>query len=78
MLCRTILGAAILTALFSSSTFAQQKPDVAGDYSGTLGPIHLKLHIKAGTDGTLTGTLDSPDQGANGIPCSDFHLMAKS
>jgi D-alanyl-D-alanine-carboxypeptidase/D-alanyl-D-alanine-endopeptidase len=77
MLCRTILGAAILTALFSSSTFAQQKPDVAGDYSGTLGPIHLKLHIKAGTDGTLTGTLDSPDQGANGIPCSDFHFDGK-
>lgn len=47
---------------------------VVGDWSGTLqaGPAQLRLvlHIKAGTDGALTGTLDSIDQGANGIPIS--------
>jgi len=45
-----------------------------GDWSGTLqaGPAQLRLvlHIKAGSDGALTGTLDSIDQGANGIPIS--------
>jgi hypothetical protein len=47
---------------------------VVGDWSGTLdaGPAKLRLllHIKAAADGTLTGTLDSIDQGANGIPLS--------
>ena len=78
MLGRTILWVAMLiTTFFSFPTVAQQKPDVAGDYTGTLGPLHLKLHIKAGTDGSLSGALDSPDQGANGIPCSDFHFDGK-
>jgi len=53
---------------------AQQKPDIAGNYAGTLGPLHVKLHIARGPDGALNCTLDSPDQGASGIPCSDFHL----
>lgn len=47
---------------------------VAGEWSGTLhaGPTQLRLilHIKAAQDGTLTGTLDSIDQGANDIPIS--------
>lgn len=47
---------------------------VVGDWSGTLvaGPAQLRLllHIKAAQDGTLTGTLDSLDQGANDIPIS--------
>jgi len=47
---------------------------VVGDWFGTLnaGPAKLRLvlHIKAAKDGTLTGTLDSIDQGANDIPIS--------
>jgi len=39
-----------------------------------LGPTDLKLHIQAGASGTLSGTLDSPDQGVIGLPCSDFHV----
>jgi CubicO group peptidase (beta-lactamase class C family) len=35
--------------------------------------LHLRLHMKV-ESGALTGTLDSPDQGAMGIPCADFHL----
>src|ERR1035437_3474919 len=53
---------------------AQQKPAIAGDYAGTLGSLHLKLHLKADGAGAITGTLDSTDQGAMGIPCADFHL----
>lgn len=45
---------------------------VAGDFVGSLvvsgATLHLKLHIHAAADGTLSGTLDSPDQGAAGRP----------
>jgi CubicO group peptidase (beta-lactamase class C family) len=53
---------------------AQAQPNIAGDYLGSLGPLHVRLHLKVDTSGSITGTLDSPDQGANGIPCADFHL----
>ena len=53
---------------------ATSQAPVVGDWSGTLnaGPTQLRLllHIKAAKDGTLTGTLDSIDQGANDIPIS--------
>src|ERR1022692_1349670 len=51
---------------------AEAQSQVAGDWQGTLvtgGPqLHLALHITAAKDGSLTSTLDSIDQGANGIP----------
>ena len=49
-------------------------PVVAGDYAGVLGPLHLVLHLQLDTAGKLSGSLDSPDQGARGIPCTDFVL----
>jgi CubicO group peptidase (beta-lactamase class C family) len=52
----------------------QEKPNLAGDYRGSLGPLHLKLHIKQAADGSLSGTLDSLDQGAMGLQCADFHF----
>jgi hypothetical protein len=58
----------------ASQSAAAAQPSVVGDWSGTLeaGPAKLRLllHIKAAQDGTLTGALDSIDQGANGIPIS--------
>ena len=65
-------------ALISPLSFARQKPSIAGDYVGSLGPLHLKLHLKTGADGALSGSLDSPDQGASGIACSDFHFDGQS
>lgn len=56
----------------STSAFAQETPVIQGVFVGTLGPLHIKLHIAVAADGTLGGTLDSPDQGALGIPCADF------
>ena len=55
-----------------------QTPKIGGDYSGVLGPLHLKLHLKTGTSGAVEGTLDSVDQGAMGLPCSNFHLDEKA
>jgi serine-type D-Ala-D-Ala carboxypeptidase/endopeptidase len=52
---------------------AQQTAMLQGDFVGSLGPLHLKLHIKVAPDGSLAGTLDSLDQGALGLPCTDFH-----
>jgi hypothetical protein len=49
---------------------------VAGDYEGTQGarPFHLRLHVRLSSPTTLTGTLDSMDEGAFGIPCTEFVL----
>ncbi len=69
-----LLAPLILLAFGFMPAFAQPAPTVAGDYAGTLGPLHVKLHVKVDTAGAITGTLDSPDQGALGIPCADFHL----
>jgi len=67
----------ITLALSPLSAFSQQ-PSIAGDYAGTLGPLHIKLHINIDPAGALSGTLDSVDQGAMGIPCAEFHLDGKS
>jgi serine-type D-Ala-D-Ala carboxypeptidase/endopeptidase len=74
------LCAALLAgmALMPICALAQQKPAIAGDYAGTLGPLHVKLHLKVDAAGAITGTLDSPDQGAAGIACADFHLEGEA
>jgi hypothetical protein len=64
--------------LVAALTFAQQKPDFAGEYTGLLGPYHVKLHVISGNGGTLSGTVDSPEQGMTGVPCSDFHVNGLS
>jgi uncharacterized protein len=47
---------------------------IAGDWKGALNAngtqLHLVLHVTKKEDGTLNATLDSVDQGANGIPVS--------
>src|SRR5579863_1157148 len=73
-----LLVAPLLLAIPVLQLPAQAKPSVAGDYAGVLGPLHLKLHIRAEANGSLSGALDSPDQGAVGIPCADFKLDGQS
>lgn len=52
--------------------------DIVGNWQGTLnaGPqeLRLVLHIVKNEDGSLKGTIDSVDQGANGIPVSALTL----
>jgi D-alanyl-D-alanine-carboxypeptidase/D-alanyl-D-alanine-endopeptidase len=72
------LVAMAMLALAPSPISAQQNSAIAGDYAGTLGPLHVKLHLKVNPAGKVTGTLDSPDQGAIGIRCTDFHVDGES
>jgi uncharacterized protein len=72
---KRILIFAFLSLLLVGASPAQtQKIDIAGDWQGTLntgtGELRLVLHITKGADGALKATLDSVDQGANGIPVS--------
>ncbi|NNK49142.1 MAG: alpha/beta fold hydrolase [Gemmatimonadetes bacterium] len=50
------------------------RPDVAGTWVGTLDAagqeLSLVFHIARGVDGRLSGTMDSPDQGAYGLALS--------
>jgi CubicO group peptidase (beta-lactamase class C family) len=60
-----------MCALAALAPFAWAQQQIAGDWQGVLsGPgLHIVLHLKAASDGSLSGTMDSVDQpGANGIP----------
>ncbi len=50
--------------------------ELAGSWQGSLDTgiqkLRLVLNLAADGNGGMTGTLDSPDQGAHGIPTSDF------
>jgi uncharacterized protein len=52
--------------------------NVAGDWQGTLkaggAELRLVLHVAKNADGSLKATLDSVDQGANGIPVTSISL----
>ncbi len=79
---RNVLSCAVLSLLIflmvvtcaAPAAFAQPKATVVGNYSGILGPLHLKLHLTVSPDGAIGGTLDSPDQGAFGLACDTFKL----
>src|SRR5690606_25335511 len=65
-----------------SSPVHAQQADVTGAWLGTLkpGPIELRLvfHFERKEDGTYSATLDSPDQGARGIPVSETAVTGDS
>ncbi|MBK9171107.1 MAG: alpha/beta fold hydrolase [Bryobacterales bacterium] len=57
-----------------------QAPDPVGIWSGVLDAngnrLTLVLHISRADDGTLSAKLDSPDQGAVGLPVSGLKVSA--
>ncbi len=58
----------IISMMFSLVVFAQ---DITGDWNGVLEVQGMQLRIifhVSGEDGDYTTTMDSPDQGANGLP----------
>jgi uncharacterized protein len=62
----------LIFAALTLMTSVAQAQDILGDWQGTLSTggaeLRLVLHITNGTDGALKATLDSIDQGSNGIP----------
>jgi uncharacterized protein len=66
----------LLAALCLFLGAASQAQSIVGDWQGTLhaGPqdLRLILHITQSDDGALHATMDSVDQGANGIPVSSI------
>jgi serine-type D-Ala-D-Ala carboxypeptidase/endopeptidase len=66
-----------LSVLVCLAAAVAQTPKLGGDYSGMLGPLHLKLHLKVGAGGAVDGTLDSVDQGALGLACVNVHVEKK-
>ena len=66
-----ILGACVPVLGFTAALLAQS-PGLEGLWQGSLDvgamKLRLALHVSKAADGKLTGTMDSIDQGANGIP----------
>ena len=68
----------MIAALVISTASVARARSIVGDWQGTLRPpgaeLRLVLHITEGGDGGLKATLDSIDQGANGIPVASVTL----
>jgi len=74
---RSMMGklALLFALVLALSPLATAQAPVAGDWKGVLmGQLHIVLHISSAKDGTLTATMDSVDQGANGIPVTTITL----
>ena len=74
-----IILAASMTFAVSQEQTAQVKPE--GDWKGTLNAggakLDLVLHVSR-KDDALSATLDSPDQGATGLPIDTISVTGKS
>ncbi|WP_299819505.1 alpha/beta fold hydrolase [uncultured Pontibacter sp.] len=61
-----------LLSLLTYTSLAQEANNVTGSWNGSLtvggAKLRLVFNISTGPGGTLTATMDSPDQGAKGIP----------
>lgn len=78
ILIRRVLFGFLLCVLLAASTDGQQaSPSFAGDYAGVLGNLHVVLHLQQDQAGVLTATLDSVDQGANGLSCAHVILSGR-
>ncbi len=75
----TVLLAASLILPLAAPLGAQDASTLVGDWLGTLDAggqqLRLLVHLSAADDGTVSGTMDSIDQGANGIPITEATLV---
>jgi hypothetical protein len=73
LLTSALIFLCLLPCAIAQNPESKEKLRFAGDYAGFSKPFHVKLHIVAANDGTLSGTVDSPDQGLTGLPCANIH-----
>ncbi len=74
---RALLLPALLASaalLWGAQPLAQVTAVPEGDFEGQLGPLKILLHLAKSPQGQPTGTLDSPNQGARGIPVTDIRV----
>jgi uncharacterized protein len=71
----TLACSLVITLVNTSMIFAQSAPDPTGCWKGQLDVGVMKLtlvfNIARNEEGNLTATMDSPDQGAMGLPVSE-------
>lgn len=71
----------LATLMLPARAMAQENPAI-GTWTGRLAVggagLTLVFHIQAAEGGGLTGTLDSPDQGASGIPIDEVTAAGDS
>ncbi|MGA7885305.1 MAG: alpha/beta fold hydrolase [Acidobacteriaceae bacterium] len=71
---------AVMAALGARTAWPQTS--LPGDWSGTLTvsgqQLHLALHLTPGENGAFQAKLDSIDQGAMGIPCSEVSVQGEA
>jgi uncharacterized protein len=77
-----LLALLLLAGIAAPSAQAQPFADttITGSWLGALsipdGELRVVFNIERAPDGSLTGTMDSPDQGASGIPLSEVQREA--
>lgn len=67
---RPVLALALLALVAGGASVraAESSRDPVGHWQGAIqGALRIALHVERRTDGTLAGTMDSPDQGAMGL-----------
>src|SRR5271156_987227 len=79
------LSLALLLALgiAPALTKAQNRSGIVGDWEGTLDPgaqpkKRIVVHISAAQDGSLSGTIDYPDQETSGIQITAITYKAQA
>jgi len=72
LLISAIVCVGLLAYSLPAGSEGQSGPVIAGDWLGTLKvsgiELRLVVHISTDEEGNLSATMDSPDQGATGIP----------
>ncbi|MBI3447702.1 MAG: hypothetical protein HY049_02090 [Acidobacteria bacterium] len=78
------LAFALVSSLFGmlglAAAGSSAAADVAGDWVGVLdtghGSLHVVIHVTDGKDGSLSATMDSPDQGVTGLVITSITYAA--
>jgi hypothetical protein len=74
---KKVMGIAVAVLVLAVASVAQGQ-DITGDWQGSLtigvGEVRIVLHITKSPEGTLTATMDSPDQGALAVPVESIRL----
>ena len=79
---RTLLAACLVALGFGGAAPAHAQDAFIGSWAGSLevggSELRVVFHIERADDGSLTASMDSPDQGATGIPVSSVSVEGDS